>query len=105
MKVKDLKDLISRFRDEDELVVSVVSQGSIGPSPSVKVTSIHAGFDWDRGNVIIYAESPLTELTPEDVESIRKSVHDAQSFHTMKLFRQMREKHQAELAALRQEHN
>lgn len=92
MKVKELKAILSHLKDDDELVVSVLNQGKIGPSASVKVTNICSGFDWDNGTVIIYTEQPLTGLSPEDVTAIHKSVREAQSFHTMKLIRHLREK-------------
>ncbi|MGK3404274.1 hypothetical protein ACSLNT_29605, partial [Escherichia coli] len=43
----------SRSRDMDVTIV-VHSPGSIGSTPSVEVQSIHAGFDWDSGKVLIF---------------------------------------------------
>ncbi|HFV4773015.1 TPA: hypothetical protein ACIWR0_005522, partial [Escherichia coli] len=56
----------SHRRDMDVTIV-VHSPGSIGSTPSVEVQSIHAGFDWDSGKVLIFPAQPLTTLTPEQV--------------------------------------
>lgn len=54
MKVRDLKAIIARLPDDDELVVAVKTlHATIGPRPSIGVQSIYSGFDWERGQTII----------------------------------------------------
>ncbi len=64
-----------------QLVVKVLSPGKVGGTPCVKVSSVNAGFDWDNGKLIIDTEKPLTALSPEDVDAIRKSAAAGQSWH------------------------
>ncbi len=68
----------SQRRDMDVTIV-VHSPGRIGSTPSVEVQSIHAGFDWDSGKVLIFPAQPLTTLTPEQVADITESVRKGQS--------------------------
>lgn len=75
-----------------KLVIPVVSQGSLGGQPCVEVKDIVAGFDWDAGKLIISPASPLTTLTPEQVEDIRKSVADGQSWHAYQSYKASQEK-------------
>ncbi|HDH9330590.1 TPA: hypothetical protein PJR46_005686, partial [Escherichia coli] len=61
MKFSKFSELVNRIlfnnhshrRDMDVTIV-VHSPGSIGSTPSVEVQSIHAGFDWDSGTVLIF---------------------------------------------------
>lgn len=64
-----------------KLVVQVLKPGSLGGTPCVDVSAINAGFDWDKGKLILTTEKPLTALSPEDVEAIRKSAAAGQSWH------------------------
>ena len=76
MKVRDLKAIIDRFRDDDELVVSVKTlHGTIGPRPSIGVQSINAGFDWERGQVIITPKK-IVHVGGEEFEEARKVAHN-----------------------------
>ncbi|HDI6079550.1 TPA: hypothetical protein PN946_005112, partial [Escherichia coli] len=66
MKFSKFSELVNRIlsnnhshrRDMDVTIV-VYSPGSIGSTPSVEVQSIHAGFDWDSGKVLIFPAQPL----------------------------------------------
>lgn len=86
--LSDLKEFIdhiekTRPRELDKsLEIAVVSQGSMGGSPTVKIKNMVCGIDWDAGKLIIYPEDPLIKLTPEDLEVVRKSVSQAHSYHT-----------------------
>lgn len=100
MKFSKFTELVARIwsnpttqRRDPEITIVVHSPGSIGPSPSVEVEAIHAGFDWDAGQVMIYPAQPLTTLTPEQVADITASVRKGQSWHAFEAYK----KHKAQL--------
>ena len=103
MKFSKFSDLVNRIlsnnhshrRDMDVTIV-VHSPGSIGSTPSVEVQSIHAGFDWDSGKVLIFPSQPLTTLTPEQITDITDSVRKGQSWHAYQEYK----KHQEQLEKL-----
>ncbi|HIB0667316.1 TPA: ead/Ea22-like family protein [Escherichia coli] len=80
----------SHRRDMDVTIV-VHSPGSIGSTPSVEVQSIHAGFDWDSGKVLIFPAQPLTTLTPEQITHITDSVRKGQSWHAYQEYKKHKE--------------
>ncbi|HBN0733570.1 TPA: hypothetical protein L1N70_003459 [Escherichia coli] len=80
----------SHRRDMDVTIV-VYSPGSIGSTPSVEVQSIHAGFDWDSGKVLIFPAQPLTTLTPEQITDITDSVRKGQSWHAYQEYKKHKE--------------
>ncbi|SWX75905.1 Uncharacterised protein [Klebsiella pneumoniae] len=100
MKFSKFTELVARIwsnqttqRRDPEITIAVHSPGNIGPSPSVEVEAIHAGFDWDAGQVMIYPAQPLTVLTPEQVAEISESVRKGQSWHAYEAYK----KHKAQL--------
>lgn len=93
----------SRTLDLEARIV-VQSQGSVGSTPSVAVSSVQAGFDWDNGKFLIYPEQALTTLTPDDVAAIRDSVRKGGSWHAYQQYKKQAERIkvlEAELAAQR----
>ena len=107
MKFSKFSELVARIwsntltqRRDPEITIAIHSPGSIGPSPSVEVESIHAGFDWDAGQVMIYPAQPLTTLTPEQVADITESVRKGQSWHAYEAYK----KHKAQLENAALEH-
>ena len=107
MKFSKFSELVARIwsntltqRRDPEITIAIHSPGSIGPSPSVEVESIHAGFDWDAGQVLIYPAQPLTTLTPEQVADITTSVRKGQSWHAYEAYK----KHKAQLENAALEH-
>ena len=107
MKFSKFSELVARLwsnpltqRRDPEITILVHSPGSIGPSPSVEVEAIHAGFDWDAGQVMIYPAQPLTALTPEQVAEISESVRKGQSWHAYEAYK----KHKAQLENAALEH-
>lgn len=98
MKFSKFSELVNRIlsnnhshrRDMDVTIV-VHSPGSIGSTPSVEVQSIHAGFDWDSGKVLICPAQPLTTLTPEQVADITDSVRKGQSWHAYQEYKKHKE--------------
>lgn len=98
MKFYKFSELVNRIlsnnhshrRDMDVTIV-VHSPGSIGSTPSVEVQSIHAGFDWDSGKVLIFPAQPLTTLTPEQITDITDSVRKGQSWHAYQEYKKHKE--------------
>lgn len=98
MKFSKFSELVNRIlsnnhshrRDMDVTIV-VHSPGSIGSTPSVEVQSIHAGFDWDSGKVLIFPAQPLTTLTPEQISDITESVRKGQSWHAYQAYKKHKE--------------
>lgn len=98
MKFSKFSELVNRIlsnnhshrRDMDVTIV-VHSPGSIGSTPSVEVQSIHAGFDWDSGKVLIFPAQPLTTLTPEQLTDITDSVRKGQSWHAYQEYKKHKE--------------
>ncbi|EPS0554080.1 TPA: DUF551 domain-containing protein [Escherichia coli] len=103
MKFSKFSELVNRIlsnnhshrRDMDVTIV-IHSPGSIGSTPSVEVQSIHAGFDWDSGKVLIFPAQPLTTLTPEQITDITDSVRKGQSWHAYQEYK----KHKDQLEKL-----
>lgn len=107
MKFSKFSELVARIwsntltqRRDPEITIAVHLPGSIGASPSVEVEAIHAGFDWDAGQVLIYPAQPLTTLTPEQVADITTSVRKGQSWHAYEAYK----KHKAQLENAALEH-
>lgn len=107
MKFSKFSELVARLwsnpltqRRDPDITILVHSPGSIGPSPSVEVEAIHAGFDWDAGQVMICPAQPLTTLTPEQVADITESVRKGQSWHAYEAYK----KHKAQLENAALEH-
>ncbi|KZJ17491.1 hypothetical protein AWG88_18555 [Escherichia coli] len=98
MKFSKFSELVNRIlsnnhshrRDMDVTIV-VHSPGSIGSTPSVEVQSIHSGFDWDSGKVLIFPAQPLTTLTPEQITDITDSVRKGQSWHAYQEYKKHKE--------------
>ncbi|EFN6234476.1 hypothetical protein FVI09_18550 [Escherichia coli] len=98
MKFSKFSELVNRIlsnnhshrRDMDVTIV-VHSPGSIGSTPSVEVQSIHAGFDWDSGKVLIFPAQPLTTLTPEQITDITDSVRKGQSWYAYQEYKKHKE--------------
>ena len=59
---------------------------SIGPSPVVPVLTMHMGNDWDSGTLFIHPQQPLTTLTPEELEEIKKLRSEGQSWVMYKAY-------------------
>lgn len=88
MKGSDIKNFIESLpidKLEGNVEIVVMSQGSIGPTPTVKINNIQLGFDWDNGKILIFADSPIVKLTPEDLDAVKKSLSQAYSYHTSKV--------------------
>jgi non-homologous end joining protein Ku len=73
MRVKELREILNRIperHDDDEVCVEVFRKNAMGGTPTVRVRSIHNGFDWDRGKFIIHTETDLKEISKEEKRDI-----------------------------------
>ena len=98
MKFSKFSELVNRIlsnnhshRRDMHVTIVIHSPGSIGSTPSVEVQSIHAGFDWDSGKVLIFPAQPLTTLTPEQITDITDSVRKGQSWHAYQEYKKHKE--------------
>lgn len=69
MKIKDLKDILSRHNgpyDDEREVVILISKPSIGPRATTPVKSISFGFDWENGLALIRAEETLVPKSKKE---------------------------------------
>lgn len=90
-------------RNEMELVVPVYQPGSIGPHPSVPVTGIQAGIDWDARTVLVKTETEVSTLSAAEREAILHSAQQGQSWYAYRREQKLRDRIQeleARLAAL-----
>lgn len=100
-----LESVKGRHREQATLQVEVFRPGSIGGTPRVAVVGMQAGFDWDRGAMLLKPAQPLTALTPEQVKDIQESARKGQSWHAYQAQKKLRERIaelEAEVAALKQ---
>ena len=82
MKLSELRDVVNRavenhnqYGGDREVVASIVVRtvGTIGGTPTVNVKSIHAGFDWDSGKLLIYPEKDLRTIEADELLALRKA--------------------------------
>lgn len=93
MKLKELKDYLDTLSERDlqrELVIPVVSPGTIGPSASLPIAEIFLGFDWNQGVAFLHTEKEVTQITPEQVSAIYESVSKGQSWHHMEKIKELK---------------
>lgn len=86
------------------VVRSKTNPGGLTAHQTTEVQAIHAGIDWQAGQVIIEPAKPLTELTLERVEAIQQSARQGASWHAYQREKRLRERIDAlkeELASLR----
>lgn len=75
-----------------QIVVRTHNPGALSGGQTSDVQGIYAGFDWEAGQVIVTPVKPLTELTPEQVQAITKSVREGQSWHAYQAQKKLRER-------------
>jgi len=93
---------LQSYRFADQVMhIQTFAPGSVGGTPGVAVVSMHSGFDWDNGRLLLLPEQPLTTLTPEDVAAIRDSVGKAQSWHAFQAWRKQQSEVERLKAALK----
>jgi hypothetical protein len=89
---KSLSECLEIHGDKEKWDVGVIARrpGSMGATPRVRVMRADAGFDHNRGTVLLTLEHPVTLLSPEDVEAIHTSAREAQSWHTYQIVTKLR---------------
>lgn len=101
MELSQVADYLRRLSDLQtpisggvpiQVAVKVFAPGGIGPQPTVAVSGISPGIDWDKGKVLIETERPVTLLTPEQVADITKSVSGGQSWHAYQQYKVLSER-------------
>lgn len=82
MKLKNLKAeidwIVSTLSDDEDLEVAikVIRVGAIGGTPTIPVTNIFKGFDWDSGSVILSCDSELREIDRDEIKKLRESYEE-----------------------------
>lgn len=71
MKLSDISYLLDEYGD-NELAITVVRVGTVGSTPTVGVRHLSAGFDWDRGRIIIVPEEPLRQISMDEIKTIKQ---------------------------------
>lgn len=75
MKVADLKRVLERSNDEDNLMIAIkLPYATAGAIPMTPVKLAFNGFDWERGNLVL---TPEENLTPTD-RDFAKQMKDLQ---------------------------
>lgn len=90
-RVERINKLNNR-RDDARIMIQDYRPGSLGGTPCVGIDSIHSGFDWDAGKVIITPEQKVTSLTTEEVEAILTSAREGQSWHAYQIHKKQQDK-------------
>jgi hypothetical protein len=87
-----------------KVVIRKANYGGLTAHQTTDIQAIYAGFDWEAGRVVLQPARPLTELTPEQVGAIEKSVREGSSWHAYQRDKKLRERIaelEAEVARLR----
>lgn len=87
-----IRDTAGSGRDSMTLSVMVANPGTVGGTPRVAIVGMTAGFDWDRGALLLQPEKPLTTLTPQQLEEITESARKGQSWHAYEGQKRLRER-------------
>lgn len=97
MKVNELITTLSLLPGDKVVVIPVVTRGHLGASASVGIECVMQGFDWDSGRVFLHPVEDLTDVSPEEVTAIVKSLQQGQSIHGMKIAKRMVEEREMAL--------
>lgn len=73
MNLSELKLVIDRLvlHYDPQVRIVITSRGSIGGTPTVGISDINVGIDWDNGKLLIVPDAPLQPL-PEDHMQLTK---------------------------------
>lgn len=103
--IETLQSFLGRHdSDRTRLVIRKFNPGAMVGHQTTNVVGIFAGFDHESRRVIFEPERPLTELTPEQVEAITKSVREGHSWHAYEREKKVQkriEDLEAEIASLK----
>lgn len=90
--IEQLQAVRSGQQQTRSVVIATERPGSTGATPAVAIASVAAGFDWDRGKVLLRPEQPLVALTPEQLAAIQASVRKGQSWHAYQAHKKQAER-------------
>lgn len=76
-RIRDIRGGHREFR----LVIRKHNPGGLTAHQTTDVVGLATGFDWEAGQVVLTPARPLTELSPEQVNDIQKSVRAGGSWH------------------------
>lgn len=69
MKVSDLKRVLERSNDDDNVMIAIkLPYVTVGAIPMTSAKLAYNGFDWEKGNLVITPEELLTP-TDRDFDS------------------------------------
>lgn len=68
-------------RQSWRLTVRIANPGGLSAHQTVDVTALYAGFDWEKGRVVLETAQPLTVLSREQLEELRQSARKGLSWH------------------------
>ncbi|EKK5568038.1 hypothetical protein PN823_004458 [Enterobacter hormaechei] len=75
----------TRGRHINHIAIPVeLPHATIGATPSVLITSVTQGFDWDSGTLFFHPQQPLTPLSEGDMEEIRRCRREGHSWAVYK---------------------
>lgn len=97
LTVDEAIKLLGRFQAANRnralrLVVRRENPGALSGQQTTDVSALAMGIDWEAGTVIVEPAKPLTELSPEDLQAIRKSVAKGTSWHTYQQTKKLHER-------------
>lgn len=77
MKASELLDILNKLQQTTDLcqldIVVMVEEDWVGPTPSVGVSSVSSGFDWDSDRLLL---EPARKLKVSDTQEREVSVVD-----------------------------
>lgn len=101
----DLLALYMPARAEDKrLSVRIQNPGGLTAHQTVGVSHAGFGIDWQGNELVLTPDTPLTTLSPSDLEDLRKSAKEGQSWHAYQAYKEQHERIRAletDLAAAR----
>ncbi|EMD0638805.1 hypothetical protein VPZ60_004221 [Salmonella enterica] len=86
-QLRDLADRIDLNQIRRIAIPAELPHATIGASPSVMVTDMQLGMDWDNGTLFVRPQTPLTSLTPADLEEIKSVRAEGQSWAMNKAYK------------------
>lgn len=87
MKLKELKEYLNSLPEghlEKKFMIPIFKPGTLGGTPSIEITSISLGFDWNQDAAFAETGEELTTLNTVEISAIIESVRKGQSYHAMK---------------------
>ncbi|EAO1133584.1 hypothetical protein EX011_21710 [Salmonella enterica] len=86
MTPAQIRDVLSRDGIARICIPAELPHATIGAAPSVKIVQAAMGMDWDQGTLFLYPETPVTTLTPDDLEEVKHLRREGQSWAMHKAY-------------------